>query len=131
MLDSSHALYSTLFLYNSKGGAPVAIETTYSNTRAYFATFCDRATEDKEIIIIHRRNSVSSVSSVTLASIFSRQGTTTNILIGRIEGRSQGFNEKRVFNQPDSAIIIFAEMQILKTIMQLHVCLLIAYFYHF
>jgi antitoxin YefM len=34
----------------------MAIETTYTHARANFARLCDAAAEDREIIIIRRRN---------------------------------------------------------------------------
>jgi antitoxin YefM len=34
----------------------MALETTYTQARAAFASLCDAASEDREIIIIHRRN---------------------------------------------------------------------------
>jgi antitoxin YefM len=35
----------------------MAHRTTYTAARANFATLCDRVTEDREVIIINRRNS--------------------------------------------------------------------------
>lgn len=34
----------------------MAIETSYTNARENLAALCDRAVDDREIIIIHRRN---------------------------------------------------------------------------
>jgi antitoxin YefM len=34
----------------------MSIETTYTHARAHFAELCDAAAEDREVIIIRRRN---------------------------------------------------------------------------
>jgi len=34
----------------------MALETTYTQARAAFASLCNAASEDREIVIIHRRN---------------------------------------------------------------------------
>ena len=35
----------------------MAIETTYTQARAHLAEFLDKAVEDREIVIVHRKNS--------------------------------------------------------------------------
>jgi antitoxin YefM len=36
--------------------AIMALETTYTQARASFASLCNAASEDREVVIIHRRN---------------------------------------------------------------------------
>jgi len=49
----------------------MAHRTTYTAARANFATLCDRATDDREVIIISRRNSgdVALVAATELSSL--------------------------------------------------------------
>ena len=49
----------------------MAHRTTYTNARANFATLCDKAVDDREIIIITRRNSadVALVAAQELSSL--------------------------------------------------------------
>ncbi len=39
----------------------MTIHTTYSKTRANFSTLCDRAAENREIVLINRRNAEDAV----------------------------------------------------------------------
>ncbi len=49
----------------------MAVETIYTHTRANFARLCDAAAEDREIIIIRRRNAedVALIAADELASL--------------------------------------------------------------
>ncbi|MCK4297061.1 MAG: type II toxin-antitoxin system Phd/YefM family antitoxin [Candidatus Marinimicrobia bacterium] len=49
----------------------MAIQTTYSKARANFASLCNQVSEDREIVLIRRRNAedVSLISSSELSSI--------------------------------------------------------------
>jgi antitoxin YefM len=49
----------------------MAHRTTYTNARANFATLCDKAADDREVIIITRRNSadVALVAAQELSSL--------------------------------------------------------------
>jgi antitoxin YefM len=49
----------------------MALETTYTQARASFASLCDAATEDREVVIIHRRNAgdVALISADELTSL--------------------------------------------------------------
>jgi len=49
----------------------MAIQTTYSKARANFASLCNQVSEDREIVLIRRRNAedVALISSSELSSI--------------------------------------------------------------
>lgn len=49
----------------------MAIHTTYSQARANFASLCNKASDDKEIVLINRRNSedVALISMSELSSL--------------------------------------------------------------
>ena len=49
----------------------MAIQTTYSKARANFANLCNQVSEDREIVLIRRRNAedVALISSSELSSI--------------------------------------------------------------
>ena len=49
----------------------MAIHTTYSMARANFSALCDRATEDREIVLINPRNveDVALISAAELSSL--------------------------------------------------------------
>ncbi len=49
----------------------MALETTFTQARASFASLCTAATEDREVVIIHRRNAgnVALIAADELASL--------------------------------------------------------------
>jgi antitoxin YefM len=49
----------------------MAIETTYTNARANFATLCDKVVTNREVVIIHRRGAedVALISAAELSSL--------------------------------------------------------------
>jgi antitoxin YefM len=49
----------------------MAIETTYTNARANFATLCDEVATNREVVIIHRRGAedVALISAAELNSL--------------------------------------------------------------
>jgi antitoxin YefM len=49
----------------------MAIETTYTNARANFATLCDEVATNHEVVIIHRRGAedVALISAAELSSL--------------------------------------------------------------
>lgn len=49
----------------------MAIETTYTHARDHFATLCEEAATNREVIIIHRRGAedVALISAAELASL--------------------------------------------------------------
>lgn len=49
----------------------MAIETTYTQARASFAALCHAASDDREVVIIHRRNAgdVALIAADELASL--------------------------------------------------------------
>jgi antitoxin YefM len=61
--------YCTVFLYRK--GDEMTIEFTYTNAREQLATLLDRVTQDREVIVIHRRGSedVAMISADELASL--------------------------------------------------------------
>jgi antitoxin YefM len=44
-----------MLLYRIRVGGPMPIQTTYSQARANFAALWDRATQDREVVIVERR----------------------------------------------------------------------------
>ena len=53
--DHGESASCTIFLYVSQPEAVVAVHTTYTDARANLAAYLDRATEDRETVIISRR----------------------------------------------------------------------------
>ena len=49
----------------------MALETTYTQARASFAALCNAASDDREVVIIHRRNAgdVALIAADELASL--------------------------------------------------------------
>lgn len=49
----------------------MALETTFTQARASFASLCNAASEDREVVIIHRRNAgnVALIAADELASL--------------------------------------------------------------
>jgi antitoxin YefM len=45
----------TVYLYKSGASATMTIQTTYTQARANLASLCNEATENREVVIIHRR----------------------------------------------------------------------------
>jgi antitoxin YefM len=64
-----YLLYCTVFLYNK--GVFMTIEYTYTSAREKLAALLDRVTQDREVVIIHRRSGedVAMISADELASL--------------------------------------------------------------